>query len=417
MKSRPTNTSSVSQNQHKLTCSSLSPPPLTVVQPVIPDDCLLSHDAMALTSSTLSIPPPQGVVGILQDNIIDTQDAKGLTSSTLTTPPPDGVVANLQDNILANHESDHFLYPSPITKPKSRLSRSYNRSQPSPLSRQVIPQTSDDDQVVPQLSKSKNKLSRSQSRCQATPGSRSISPKSRTIQVPINDNYSDSQTSDTFSTPKRPSKLSLSNTRKSQNVTKPSYAEICRASLGSSPSLNSSCSRTPVNKQNTTYSQNNKQVQLSSRSSTNELPSLDHVSVIRSPTPQSQNPVPFTPTGYNRQVTYKHKISTLRKSNKQTTFISDSDSDYIPVSSKPASSSSIGNKRLISRNRNGFTFRTGNQSSSDSDSADFLSPPQVCMSISPPPATDHTVPSISKGNKRRIIEYQNTLLYFDQLLP
>ena len=198
----------------------------------------------------------------------------------------------------------------------------------------------------------------------------------------------------------------MSNTRKSLIVPKPSYAEICRGPLGSFPSSKSSFSGTPVNNENTTDSEDNKQVQLSSRSTNSGLPSLDHVTVIRSPTPQSLNSVHSTPTGNNRQVTNKHKISTLRKCNKPKTFFSDSDSDYIPVSSKPASSSSIGNKRLITRNRNAFTGRKGNQSSSDSDSADFLSPPQVCMSISPLPATDHTVPSISKLNKRRIFEYQ-----------
>merc|ERR1711888_129132 len=84
---QPTNTSSLSQNQHKLTCSSLSSPPPTVVQPVIPDDFLVSQDAMGLTSSTLPTPPPEGVVGILQDNIGASQESAHFLDHSLLPKP------------------------------------------------------------------------------------------------------------------------------------------------------------------------------------------------------------------------------------------------------------------------------------------------------------------------------------------
>merc|ERR1711888_518198 len=100
------------------------------------------------------------------------------------------------------------------------------------------------------------------------------------------------------------------------------------------------------------------------------------------------------------QMTKKQKTSTFRKCNKQKTITSDSYSDYIPVSSKPAASSSKGNKRPITRNRNASTGRKGNQQpkiSSDSESAELLSPPQVRMCRSPLPVTENPVASNSKG--------------------
>ena len=112
-----------------------------------------------------------------------------------------------------------------------------------------------------------------------------------------------SQDSDNFSTPKRPSKLSLSNTRKTLNVHKHSYSESCRISQVLSPSSPGTCSAdgdssgTPLNKQNTLITRKTvekKQVELSSQSDTDDLPSLHYVPLYRSPPTMPANPVAST---------------------------------------------------------------------------------------------------------------------------
>ena len=136
-----------------------------------------------------------------------------------------------------SQECAPFLHLCPVPKPKSRLSRSQNRSEPSPAVRSVSPKTRID------------------------PNAPHMNPvvELEKIEVPPQDNSSVSQPSDSFSTPKRPSKLSLSNTRKSLNVHKHSNSEsfrLSQVSLSSSPgtcSADVESSGSPTIKQNTLF--------------------------------------------------------------------------------------------------------------------------------------------------------------------